>query len=75
MLVEAWLLAFFQFFFFLLDELTIFIVLRHLLQEDILSTLVRFRESIKDIATVTAIILTELYLELLPKQRIRNTNI
>ena len=55
--------------------MTIFIILRDLFEEDVLSALVSPREAIEDIATVTAVILSELLLEHLPQKFVRDANL
>ena len=75
-LVKAWLLTFLQLLFFLFNWLaSLGVQLDHFLEEGVLSALVRPRESIKDVATITAVILAKFKLEYLPKELVRDANL
>ena len=75
MLVEAGLLALLKFLFFILDQLTIFIILRNLLEETVLCTLVLPGVAIEDVTAVSTVILTKLLLEYFPQKFVRDANI
>lgn len=64
--IETWLLTFRQLFFIILDWLTIFIVLDHLLHESVLGALVFTRETIQNVTTVATIVLIQLQRENVP---------
>ena len=75
-LVEAWLLAFLQLFFFLFHWLaSLRVHLDHFLEEGVLSALVRPREPIRDVATITAIVFAKFKPEHLPEELVRDANL
>ena len=75
MLVEAGLLALLKFLFLILNQLTIFVVLRNLFQETVLCALVHPGVAVEDVTAVSTVILTELLLEYFPKKFVRDANI
>ena len=76
MLIEAWLLAFLQLLFLFFYWLASFRVnLDHFLEESVLSALVSPRESIGDVATITAVVLAEFKFEHRPEEIVGDANL
>ena len=75
MVIEARLLALFKLLLFILNRLTVLVVLDHFLEEGILGSLVSPWEAVKDVATITAVILAELELENFPEELVGDTDL
>ena len=74
-LVKSWKFSFWELLFFFLNHLAVFIVLNDFLEEGVLSSSVDTRIAIKDVASVSAVVLAKLELQALLQQVIRHTDL
>ena len=74
-LVEPWKFSFWKLLFFILNHLAVFVVLNDFLEEGVLSSSVDTRIAIKDVASVSAVVLAQLELEALLQKVVRHTDL